>query len=64
MSLNKPQPHSYKAADFTVSMAMDDANKIQGPDRSNFSAIGQKYNSIKVNSVPIPEPDAPRVDMN
>ena len=41
---------------------MDDASKIQGPDRSNFAAIGQKYNSIKVPSSPMAQSEAPNMD--
>lgn len=32
-ALSRPTAHSYKAADFTVQMNMEDANKIQGQDR-------------------------------
>lgn len=52
-AVTKPTAHSYKAADFTVSMNMDDANKMQAQDRNNFSAIGQRgYNNSFKQTVP------------
>jgi len=42
-NLTKPSAQSYKAADFTVQMNLEDANKMQSQDRNNFQAIGQKY---------------------
>lgn len=62
----KPTAHSYKAADFTVSMNMDDANRLQAQDRNNFQAIGQRgyNNSYKAATMPKLDTTAPTVDVN
>lgn len=40
----RPTAHSYKAADFTVSMSADDGAKFaQNQEKSNFQSLQQNY---------------------